>query len=189
MMELRPATIADIFDQTSVPSEESITEICTLLAECGFSVRAVSDDWDSTAIEIVSDVPSISGRLRLDRQDESFALSLEHGGRTRRLVTRSDNRLFRFLLEQMEPLVGVITEEVNVVTKWNNLGPSAQELLTALVNTYIAEGTFSFPIDGAGMDPGITDELLTQGFIRIAGRSAVVLDMTLADNLRYHNLA
>jgi hypothetical protein len=192
-MRLRPGTLVDLFDRTAVPSEASLGEICAIIGECGFNVTAVEDTWSDTIIRFTCPSPIVNGSIRVDRSRSSFdVLIADDKGEIHRLQTRSDSKAFEYVSSYLSPRM--VNEEVDIRDKYKNLSDSARDLLSWLLRQYSSGGIYAFSPNDIGSDmsqsartEGI-DLLIQQGFLRMTRKDTLVLDRTLADDMRSMDL-
>jgi hypothetical protein len=187
-MKLRPGTLVDLLDRTAIPSEASLGELCLIVNECGYGVTEVSDTWKETVVSFTSPKPMVNGSVRVDRDRGAFdVVIIDHNGKLHRLMTTSDEKAFEYLSKYAGP---VITEEVDIREKYKQLEHPARHLLSWMLQQYAASAVYVFaPNDiGEDMDLGdkdqAVDQLIEQGFLRMSGKDALVLDRTLADDMK-----
>ncbi len=188
-MRLRPGTLVDLFDRTRVPSESSLGELCMIIGECGFNITAVEDTWSETTIRFSCPQPIVNGSMRVDRNRSAFDVVLvDDKGVLHRLQTRDDEKAFEYVSSYLAP--NLVTEEVDIREKYKKLSESARSLLSWLLQQYTASGVYAFSPNDIGSDldevsksEGI-DLLIQQGFLRMTRKDTLVLDRTLADDMR-----
>lgn len=188
-MRLRPGTLVDLFDRTTVPSEGTLGELCVIIGECGFNVTAVEDTWTETIIRFSCPAPIVNGSLRVDRSRSTFdVLIADENGALHRLQTRSDEKAFAYVASYLEPRL--VTEEVDIREKYKHLTEPSKNLLSWLLRQYTASGVYAFAPNDIGSDLSEADRtegidlLVQQGFLRMTRKDTLVLDRTLADDMR-----
>ncbi len=183
-MRIRSGTLVELFDRSAIPSEAAVGELCLIINECGYGVDEVSDSWNETVIGFSNRDMHVHGSMKVDRIRGVFdTVVVDHRGLSHRMATNNDVKVFEYIS-------GYLTEEVDLKDKYANLSSPARNLLSWLLQQYASSGVYAFSINDIGSDMSASDKndavdlLIQQGFLRMTRKDTLVLDRTLADDMR-----
>lgn len=184
MKSLRSGTIVELFDPSSSPSEAALGEICLIVNECGYGVTEVEDNNNSTTIMFENPEMNVNGSIVIDRLNGFFHVTIiDNLGGQHNVTTKKDETAFNHISRYLN-------EEVELKDKYNKLEYSAKYLLSWILKQYIANGVYVFSFNDLGLDldestkEDSVNELVDQGFLRMSKKNVLILDRTLADDLR-----
>ncbi len=183
-MRIRSGTLVELFDRSAIPSEAAVGELCLIINECGYGVDDVSDSWNETVVGFSNRDMHVYGSVKVDRSRGLFDVAVvDHKGVSHRIATNNDARVFEYISSYL-------MEEVDLKDKYANLSDPARDLLSWLLQQYASSGVYAFSINDIGSDMSASDKsnavdlLIQQGFLRMTRKDTLVLDRTLADDMR-----
>lgn len=183
-MRLRSGTITELFDASSSPSEAALGEICLVVSECGYGVTEVLDENNSTVIMFESSDGDINGSIVIDRINSVFSVSvIDNHGKSHNITTKKDDVAFNYMKQHL-------TEEIKLSAKYKKLGQSSRYVLAWIMRQYTSNGIYVFSFNDIGLDldestkEEAINDLVDQGFLRMSKKNTLILDRTLADDIR-----
>lgn len=184
MKNLRSGTIVELFDPSSSPSEAALGEVCLFVNECGYGVTEVEDKSNSTIIMFENSEMNVNGSIIIDRSTGLFNVSvIDSLGKSHNITTNKDVTAFKHMKRYLN-------EEVELRDKYNSLEQSSKYILSWILRQYMASGVYVFSFNDLGIDidestkEEAINDLVDQGFLRMSKKNVLVLDRTLADDLR-----
>lgn len=184
MRKLRSGTFVELFDPSSSPSEAALGEICFIVNECGYGITEVDEKHNSIVIMFENSKLNVNGSLILDKSNGFFSVGIiDSKGKSHNITTKEDSIAFNHMKKHLN-------EEVELKAKYKKLDISAKTLLSWMLKQYMTSGIYVFSFNDLGleMDEATKEEainsLVDHGFLRASKKNSLILDRTLADDLK-----
>lgn len=184
MKNLRSGTLIELLDRSTEPSEAALGELCLVIKECGYDVSEVKDENNSIVVFFENYEMNLNGSIIIDRMSSVFSINVvDRDGKYHNIFTKNDTKAFDYIKKY-------INEEVELRSKFKKLNDSAKYLLSWIMRQYSTGGIYVFSYNDLGVDidestkQEAINSLVDHGFLRMSKNNTLILDRTLADDLR-----